>query len=383
MPISDNHSSHPTHPSISPTNSAVSAVSVTSNNSAIAPLPPPSPARVLPQAVHPSSSTTVLPTPVMAAAPSAHMGGPTILTSMPVFPAGMVPIMNGVFPYNMTTTPLSSGAPAISYTYQPTGQVIMNSAVGMPSGVGLAVGKDPRMNIMNTPATPTTPATPVTSMTPATPAMSAVIGNGVNYITPTYNSPFAKMQHDLPASFHPLPILETDPKVNMIYNSVMTANESVRSNFFLPYSILWLMSSSRVREMIVHAMESVKKRQEQHEGENASKASLPSSPLSASPKTPLRSPEQPSSEVDKKLPSLSPSIQPLCAIHNLTPLGDDHRNEVEVLGDLIELIDNAVTCPTLEYISNLLLTISTTFISSGLSSKYQQFGISFYNEIVM
>ena len=380
----------PINPSVSPASSAVSA---TSNTPAISSLPPLSPVRVIPPPVRTSTPATAMPTAMMGTS-STHIGGPAILTSMPMFPGGMFPIVNGIFPYNMTATSIPPANPPTSYPYQPTGQVIMKGAIGMPSGTSLTVGNENRMGIVTTAGTvgaagtalaiattPTPTSTaPMTPMTPATPATPTVLGSGLNFVTPVLNSPYAKMQYDLPASFAPLPILENDPKVNSIYNSIMTANESVRSNFFFPYSILWLMSSSRMREMIAQAMKVVKKRQEQQERGSTPKSPSPSSPVATSPKTPLLSPEQPSTEVDKKLPSLSPSIQPLCAIHNLTPLGDDHRNEVEVLGDLIELIEDAVTRPTLEYISSLLLTISATFISSSLSSKYQQFGISLLKE---
>ena len=82
-----------------------------------------------------------------------------------------------------------------------------------------------------------------------------------------------------------------------------------------------------------------------------------------------------SPEKARQIPSLSPSIQPLCAVLQMTP-GTESRNEISVLSEMCGAIENVIEATSFGYASKLCLDLSEQLVSSCLLNKYQQFGIS-------
>lgn len=165
----------------------------------------------------------------------------------------------------------------------------------------------------------------------------------------------SSLQCKLPPSFDSLPLICDNQKVNAMCTKMESATDSLKLNFFFSYSVLWFTASKYVRDLILAANSKMTKNETTVGG---STSNLPGSP-----------------EKTRQLPSLSPSIQPLCAVLQMTP-GTESRNEISVLSDMCEAIENVIEAKSFGYASKLCLDLSEQLVSSCLLNKYQQFGIS-------
>lgn len=161
------------------------------------------------------------------------------------------------------------------------------------------------------------------------------------------------LQFELPPSFQSLPLISDHQKVNAMCAKMDSNTDSLKLNFFFSYSLLWFTASKHVRDLILEANSKLTKNE------------------TVTNPTPTNS----SPEKTRQIPSLSPSIQPLCAVLQMTP-GTESRNEINVVSGMCDAIEKVVEATSFGYASKLCLDLSEQLVSSCLLNKYQQFGIS-------
>ena len=333
--------------------SAILSTASAASASASVPPPPPHSMAAQPFFFQPTmmtSTATTMMNGIPSHIPTTLPNGTTILAPVQLCQGRLVPFVNGLSPYT-PSVPLTvqNGTPVYPCTPTTSTNRMITPMINTSMNVNVI-----------TPGT-----TPIT--TPITTPTEREKEKGKEAASRFYT---ADMEYAFPEGFRILEMDRRNPQVHAMMSKIEGVSESVRLNYFLPYSIYWLFSSSPMREVIRQAKQGSTNHQQQHS--QHSQQQQQQQPKEINYMTSASPPAVPT----KNLASLSPSIQPLCAAHQVTPLANDDRDEVDVMNDLIDKIEEEVMRSTHGYASDLFLAISEAFICSNLQNKYQQFGIS-------
>lgn len=179
---------------------------------------------------------------------------------------------------------------------------------------------------------------------------------------PMYNNMYAYCKQlyypsqqnvQLPASFEYTNSCFENEMIKLLFHKLISSSpDSDQFNFFISFVILWFLSSPSIRNLI-----------RKGKRELDTNSTSQQSPMIAPAADPT---------------SLSPSIQSMCTILNVTPQIGCVKTELDILSELLPEIEGILEKKELLRISSVSLRISEEFVKNNLLSNYQQFGISFF-----
>ena len=181
---------------------------------------------------------------------------------------------------------------------------------------------------------------------------------------------------DIPPTFHVLSPAYENMNVFNLYKQMDQPNASgqqadlLHMNYLFSYVVLWFMASKHVRELIHSVYQAMKQPQEA--------ALYAAKPKMAGEVGPIAMNGNGGNGGNGGMTtSLSPSIQPMVSVLNMSPTMWGSMSEVEVLEDLSMQIAGLIESQVFQRASLVCVDIILKFMSRSLLTKYQQFGISF------
>ena len=244
------------------------------------------------------------------------------------------------------------------------------------------------------PQTATTPLQPMLPRAgnPIFPAMysanmyttSYVPYMGGVYVLPQQNVQVVQQQPvvDLPPTFQVLSPAYANMNVFNLYKqmdqpfSMEQQADLLRMNYLFSYVVLWFMASQHVRELIHSVFLAMK---QPHEAALFAKTKLPGELGQNATNGSAGNGGNGGNERGGMPTSLSPSIQPMVSVLNMSPTTWGALSEVEVLEGLSMQIAALIESQVFQRASLVCVDIISTFVSHSLITKYQQFGISLRN----
>lgn len=202
------------------------------------------------------------------------------------------------------------------------------------------------------------------------------------YVLPQQNVQVVQQQPvvDLPPTFQVLSPAYANMNVFNLYKqmdqpfSMEQQADLLRMNYLFSYVVLWFMASQHVRELVHSVFQAMK---QPHEAALHAKTKL-AGELGQNPANGNGGNGGNGGNERGGVPtSLSPSIQPMVSVLNMSPTTWGALSEVEVLEGLSAQIAALIESQVFQRASLVCVDIISTFVSHSLITKYQQFGISF------